>query len=44
MADKTSEVPAEHHEIASRPRPVSDFGAGGGRREQNVLMVGIDFL
>jgi hypothetical protein len=44
MADKTSEVPADHHEIAYRPWPVSDFGTGGRRREQNVLVVETDFL
>jgi hypothetical protein len=44
MADKTSEVPADYHELASRPWPVSDFGTGGRCREQIVLMVGIDLL
>jgi hypothetical protein len=44
MADKTSEVPADYHEIACHPWPVSDFGTGGRRREQIVLMVGIDLL
>ncbi len=44
MADKTSEVPADHHENAFRPWPVSDSGTGGRRREQNVLVVGIDLL
>jgi hypothetical protein len=44
MADKTPEVPADHHEIAFPPWPVSDVGTGGRRREQNVLVVGIDLL
>jgi hypothetical protein len=44
MADKTSEVPADHHEMACHPWPVFDFGIGGHRREQLVLMVGIDLL
>jgi hypothetical protein len=44
MADKTTEVRADYHEIACRPWPVSDFGIGGRRREQLVLMVGIDLL
>jgi hypothetical protein len=42
MADKTSELPADQHEIASRLCPVSDCGIGGRRRKQNVLVVGID--
>ena len=44
MADKTSEVPATRHDMACYPWPVLDFGIGGRRREQLVLMVGIDLL
>jgi hypothetical protein len=42
MADKTSEVPADHHEIESRPMLVLDVGDGGRRREEYFLVVRID--